>query len=136
MHKFKIYPHWKMKTKKYYEVIVFPAKEEMYEYYKNTGGYEELDFDAICRDLEIYKGDIPSNKIGEILLTRNSCRTGIIAHECGHAVFQYLRRIHQEETFADLSEDKKIWKAEEMYCQILGDLTMQVVNNLYRNKII
>ncbi len=97
MIKFNIYPYWKMKVQKYYEVIVFYKYDEMYKYYLDTGGYEDQDFIAICRDLEIYKGDIPSNKIGEILIIKDDCKTGIITHECGHAVFQYLRKINQNE---------------------------------------
>jgi len=134
--KFKIYPHWKMKVKEYYEVFIFSTYKDMYKYYLDTGGYEDLDFIAICRDLEIYKGDILSNKIGEILITKGDCKTGIITHECGHAVFQYLRKINQNEMWTFLSEDKKFWKMEEMYCQILGELTKQFVNKLYKNNII
>lgn len=136
MVKFKIYPYWKMKTKEYYEVIIFPTYKSMYKYYKDTGGYQDLDFSAICRDLEIYKGDIPSNKIGEILIPKSKCKTSIITHECGHATFQYLRKINQEKMWTYLSEDKRIWNMEEMYCQILGELSRQFVLQLYKYKVI
>jgi len=128
--KFKIFPHWKQETKEYYEVFIFDSLNSMYEYYQYTGGYAELDFLAICRDLDIYKGDIPLNKIGEILIPVSELKPQIISHECGHVVFQYIRKIHQEKMWTYLNEDKTIWKMEEMYCQILEELVKQFYQEL------
>lgn len=133
INKFKIHPD-KTRYKYYYEVIIFENYNEMYKYYKETGGYQELDFVAVCRDLEIYKGKIPQNKIGEILIPRYKCKQGIITHECGHATFQFLRKVMKEDTW-QIDKESLHWGCEESYCKILGDLTKQFTNELYKNNL-
>jgi len=127
---FKIYPHWKLKTDEYYEVFIFDSHKSMYEYYNNTGGYQECDFDGICRDLEIYKGEIQFNKIGEILIPIKKCNINVITHECGHAVFQYMRKINKEDMWKYIDENN-CWKGEEMYCQLLGEMMSQFMSKKY-----
>jgi len=134
IHTFKIYPHWKMETEKYYEVFIFQNHEQMYKYYKETGGYQPLEFNAVCRDLKVYKGDIPENKIGEILVPKCKCNIELITHECGHVVFQYIRRIHKDKMWIYINQEDNSWKMEEMYCEILGELVKQFMNEL--NKVL
>lgn len=124
---FKIYPHWKAKTNDYYQIYIFLNYKEMYNYYIETGGYHELNFKAVCRDLKTYKGIIPTSKIGEILFVKEECKISIITHECGHAVFQYLRKIYKEKIWTYLDSKNNIWKCEEMYCQILEGLIDQFI---------
>lgn len=136
MKSFKIYPHYKEKTNKYYEIFVFDDYDSMYTYYKNTCSNIDVKFGAVCRSFEIYDCGInKNNKIGEILIPLKNCRTGVIAHECGHAAFQCMRKISDYEILDHI--DKHLcWSGEELYCTILGELSKQFVNNLYKYNLI
>jgi len=127
---FGIYPHHIKKTDKYYEVFIFNSHDSMYNYYNSTGGYEKCDFNAICRDLEIYKGNIPLNKIGEVLIPIEKCNINIITHECGHAIFQYIRKISKIDTL-NCVNNNYYWKDEEMYCELLGEIISQFIHMMY-----
>lgn len=130
--KFRIYIP-KTIHRNYYEIFVFKTYKDMYEYYKNTGGYQDTDFAAICRDMDIYKGNIPKSKIGEILITKKGCKMGIITHECGHMAFQVIRR-HMKESMWTTKDHK--WEGEEFYCYFLGEFSRKFVNSLYKYGIL
>jgi len=127
---FKIYPQQMQRNDKYYEVFIFNSHESMYVYYNNTGGYRKCNFDAICRDLEIYKGDITLNKIGEILIPIEKCNINVITHECAHAIFQYMRKFGKIDILGYIDENN-CWKGEEMYCDLLGKTVSQFIHTLF-----
>lgn len=134
MVKFKITP-FQEGGDKFYEAIIFPTLEAMYKYYKDTGGYQELDFIAVCRDLEIYKGDIQKNKIGEILFSKDSYDYETIIHECGHATFQFIRKEMKNNMWTfdnknNTSLYNMYWDGEEFYCKILGNISKQLIDKL------
>lgn len=59
-------------------------------------------------------------EMGEIVLCKQWCRVGIIAHECGHAAHRVMERM-REEHITDQETD------EERFCIILGDLNLQII---------
>lgn len=121
----------------YYHIQIFETKEQMwdagaklsqFEKDKN-GGYGAL---TIPTWRERYEGEtrIIAPKIGDVLFYKNCLGSECISHEAVHMATSYLRLINQ------LHLGDQIDEGEEKLAYCIGSCTRQIVDNLYKLKIL
>lgn len=121
----------------YYRVIIFNSFDDMYKYAdKYFDEFIDHNYSAICKysSHTYFEGnkfiDIDKN-CGWILFCKEELGSGIISHECTHAVtfyFQYR-----------ISKCYRVFRNEEyneLLAYMIGSLVTQIYTKLYERKVI
>lgn len=121
----------------YYHVHIFESKAKMWEFgaklsiwnKDKIGGYGAI---TIPIWHEKYNGSerITSPKIGDVLFCKEILGSECISHEAVHMATSYLRFTNQ------LLLTEQIDENEEKLAYCIGSCTRQIVDNLYKLKIL
>lgn len=121
----------------YYHVHIFETKEQMWEtgaklsqFEKDKkGGYGALTI-PVWRERDEGETRIIAPKIGDVLFYKKCLGSECISHEAVHMATSYLRLINQ------LNLGDQIDEGEEKLAYCIGGCTRQIVDNLYKLKIL
>ncbi|HYW17716.1 MAG TPA: hypothetical protein VE956_00130 [Nodularia sp. (in: cyanobacteria)] len=121
----------------YYHVHIFEARATMWDAgaklspwdKDKIGGYGAL---TIPLWRERYEGDkrITAPKIGNVLFCKEILGSECISHEAVHMATSYLRLTQQLQLTGQIDEN------EEKLAYCIGSCTRQIVDNLYKLKIL
>ncbi|BDA74340.1 hypothetical protein CAL7716_085060 [Calothrix sp. PCC 7716] len=140
MHKIKVFPGlynpFVQEYKHYYHVCIFDVKEEMWEvgrklstWEKDKGGYGAITIPT-WREKFVDGQLIKAPKIGTVLFYKDLLGSETISHEAVHMATSYLRILDQ------LKLSNQIDENEEKLAYCIGSCTRQIVDNLYKLKIL
>lgn len=114
----------------YVDALIFDTKEEMHNYIANHGSDHRgclaisLGYTTINS-----KGNL-TKRLGTLCFYKGYCGAGAVAHECGHAVFNYARTKRKTDYISEVSDDSTTHD-EELYCDSLGWLVSQFWEKYY-----
>lgn len=120
----------------YYNVLIFATKDDMWEagtklspYDKDKGGYGAITI-PIWREKFVDGQLVKTPKIGNVLFYKDCLGSECISHEAVHMATSYLRILDQLKLSDQIDED------EEKLAYCIGACTRQIVDSLYKLKII
>lgn len=120
----------------YYHVLIFGTKEEMWNagaklssHDKDKGGYGAITI-PIWREKFVDGQLRKAPKIGNVLFYKDCLGSECISHEAVHMATSYLRITNQLKLSSEIDED------EEKLAYCIGSCTRQIVDNLYKLKIL
>lgn len=140
MHKIKVFPGlynpFTQEYKHYYHVCIFDSKKEMWStgaklssHDKDKGGYGALTIPT-WREKFVDGQKVLAPKIGNVLFYKDCLGSECISHEAVHMATSYLRITGQLKLSDEIDED------EEKLAYCIGACTRQIVDNLYKLKIL
>lgn len=140
MRKIKVHPGrynpFIQEFKHYYNVLIFDSKEDMWEvgaklspHDKDKGGYGAITIPT-WREKFVGGEFKKAPKIGNVLFYKDCLGSECISHEAVHMATSYLRILNQLRLSDQIDED------EEKLAYCVGSCTRQIVDNLYKLKIL
>lgn len=104
----------------------------MYEYVKQTeehGVKTPLKYDGLCRSWKRTVNGRPASDMGQILMVKNRLQPHIVAHECMHATFEFMKRKRLK-----MPDRLLECTSEEIVAHAVGDMTGQIFTKLAKSK--
>ena len=121
----------------YYHIHIFETKAKMWEtgaklssWDKDKNGRYGAITIPLWRERYQKKERITAPKIGNVLFYRECLGSECISHEAVHMATSYLRFINQLALTSQIDEN------EEKLAYCIGSCTRQIVDNLYKLKIL
>lgn len=129
--RFNIYPE--PGSKRYCEVRIFKSLTSMYDYARDTGADQALDFAAIARGVwrrRVFDDGRTRMRpvFAEVLLTTEVMTTEFVVHEAAHVALRFAERIGFDPRSHEPSGAFE--SGEERYCYAIGRIANGIVLQL------